>query len=85
MSSSSLHITMCRSLGGNSAASSDTGAVNDDPSDVRVKEKKGTSGGEVKLAKEEDAEDADAERARDRGLVREGWMVSMVCTVSTVS
>ena len=37
-------MTMCRSLAGNRAARSPTGAASEEPSCVRVKEKNGTSG-----------------------------------------
>jgi len=41
-SNSLLQMTICRSCGGNSAASSETSVVSDEPSGVRVKLKKGT-------------------------------------------
>ena len=60
---------MCLSLAGNRVASKDTGAASDEPSGVRVKEKKGTSGDGV-----DTLEEVDWERER-RGLVVWGFTV----------
>ena len=76
---SSLHITMSRSFGGKSAASSDTGAVSDDPSLVRVNEKNGTSGLVEEPAEDVDVDELESERERPSGDRCAG------CTVSTVS